>query len=100
MTMTLDELLAEGTTIAEVVEEFDVPYNTAKETLLDLHKDGTIKIIDWDLNKTRDSYIPIYGYGRADVKMPTSNNFPSRNWLDKIWFGEVGIAELVFEESM
>jgi transcription initiation factor TFIID subunit TAF12 len=98
--MTLEELLAEGTTIAEVVEEFDVPYNTAKETLLDLHKTGTIKIIDWDLNKTRDTYIPIYGYGRADVKMPTTDHFPVRNWLDKIWFGETGVAEPVLEESV
>jgi DNA-binding Lrp family transcriptional regulator len=98
--MTLEELLAEGTTITEVSEEFGVPYNTAKETIQGLHKNGTIKIIDWDLNKTRDTYIPIFGYGRADVKMPTSENYPVRNWLDKIWFGETGVVEPVLEESV
>ena len=91
--MTLYELLEEGNTIKEIAEELGNSFAEAKESVIRLVEEGSVKIIDWELSKDRTNYIPVYGFGTYNRKMPMVRvGIPSRHWFDQIWFGERGLA--------
>jgi predicted transcriptional regulator len=91
--MNLYELLEEGNTISVIAEELDVTFSDAKESVIRLVEEGAVKIIDWELSEERTNYIPVYGFGTYNKKMPKApSTIPQRHWFDKIWFGERGLA--------
>lgn len=86
---TLTDLLDEGTTIQEIVNELGVSYAYAKATIDKLMTDRDIHIIDWEYSSEGYVWTPVYATGTGYNKpMPRTDSIrPRRDWAVSMLFG-------------
>jgi thiamine kinase-like enzyme len=85
--LTLEDLLAEGCTLQEIINELGVSYNDAKATISRLMEQRDIHIVDWEYASEGYVWHPVYTIGKSFNKAMPKEHKPRRDWAVQMLFG-------------